>query len=251
LIRDAATLKAELAREAINLDSLRDPWGQAYRLSFDAVGTHYRVLVESSGPNQRFEPAGDPKSDDFNVWTSVIDHSTDVRAQVDAALMREFDATKHFPQNGAEFNAALARSSVDANALHDPWGHPFYPTFRQDARYTDRVVVQSYAKYGEQPKERTEITPVTESVNYIDLRSAGPDGKEGTTDDFDVASFMRIVTEQAAKDKTPQPTATPVQFIGGSGAISCTINDAQGAVVANATGTGKHSTSAQPFTATT
>src|SRR5205085_7729999 len=121
-IRDAATLKAELAREAINLDSLRDPWGQAYRLSFDAVGTHYRVLVESSGPNQRFEPAGDPKSDDFNVWTSVIDHSTDVRAQVDAALMREFDATKHFPQNGAEFNAALARSSVDANALHDPWG---------------------------------------------------------------------------------------------------------------------------------
>src|SRR5205085_6181283 len=39
-IRDAATLKAELAREAINLDSLRDPWGQVYRLSFDAVGTH-------------------------------------------------------------------------------------------------------------------------------------------------------------------------------------------------------------------
>ena len=249
-IRDAATLKDELAREGINFETLRDPWGQAYRLSFDAVGTQYRIVVESSGPDQRFELANDPQADDVNVWTAVIDYSTDVRAQVDAALMREFDATRHFPQNSAEFNAALARSSVDANALRDPWGHPFYPTFRQDARYTDRVVVQSYAKYGEQPKERTEITPVTESVNYIDLRSAGPDGKEGTTDDFDVASFMRIVTEQAAKDKTPQPTATPVQFIGGSGAISGTITDPQGAVVANATVQAKHSISAQTFSAT-
>src|SRR5205085_330038 len=234
-IRDVATLKNELAREAINLDSLRDPWGQAYRLRFDAMRTQYVIVVESSGPDERFEPAGDPKSDDFNVWTSVIDYSTDVRAQVDAALTREFDATKHFPQNSAEFNAALARSKVDANALRDPWGHPFYPTFRQDARYTDRVVVESYARYGEQPKERTEITPVTQSVNYIDLRSAGPDGKERTADDFDVATFTRIANEQAAKDKTPQPTATHVQCTGGSGAISGTITDPQGAVIANAT----------------
>ena len=248
-IRDAATLKTELAREAINLDSLRDPWGQPYRLNFDAVGTQYRVMVESGGPDQKFEPAGDPKSDDFNVWTSVLDYSTDVRAQVDAALMREFDATKHFPQNSAEFNGALARSKVDVNALRDPWGQPFYPTFRQAARYTDRVV-ESYAKYGEQPKERAALTPVTQSVNYIDLRSAGPDGREGTADDFDVATFMRIVTEQTAKDKTPQSVALPVQFTGGSGAIAGTITDPNGAVVANANVTATHKQSAQTFNAT-
>src|SRR5205085_2999683 len=176
--------------------------------------------------------------------------SVGMRAQVDAALVREFDATKHFPQNGAEFNVALAHSKVDASALRDPWGHPFYPTFRQDARYTDRVVVESYAKYGEQPKERAEITPVTQSINYIDLRSAGPDGKEGTADDFDVATFMRIVTEQAAKDKTPQPIATPVQFTGGSGAIGGTITDPNGAVIPNVNVTATHNQSAQTFTAT-
>ncbi|HYX43142.1 MAG TPA: carboxypeptidase-like regulatory domain-containing protein, partial [Pyrinomonadaceae bacterium] len=249
-IRDAATMQSELKREAINFDELRDPWGQPYRLRFDAMRTQYLVVVESSGPDQKFQPEHAPESDDFNVWTSTIDYSTDVRTRIDAALVHEFDATKHFPQNSAEFNATLAHAGIDANTLRDPWGRPFYPTFRQDARYTDRVVVESYAQYGQQPKERTEITPVAQSVNYITLRSAGPDGAEGTADDFDVATFMRIVTEQTAKDKTPQPTATPVQFTGGSGAISGTLTDPNGAVIANANVTATHKQSERTFTAT-
>ena len=113
-IRDLATLQSELKREAINLDELRDPWGQPYRLRFDAMRTQYLVVVESSGPNQKFEPKDDSASDDFNVWTATIDYSADVRTQVDAALAHEFDATKHFPQNSAEFNAAMAHAGPAA-----------------------------------------------------------------------------------------------------------------------------------------
>ncbi len=249
-IRDAATLKSELAREGINLDALRDPWGQPYRLSFNAAGKLYLVGVESDGPNGKLDPTNDPHADDFHLWTAQIDYSTDLRARLDTALARHFDVTARFPQDKPEFEAALARAGLAASALSDPWGHPFYVTFRQNARYADRVVVQSYAQYGQQPKERTEITPVTQTVNFINLRSAGPDGQEGTWDDFDVATIFRIITEQGAQDKTPQPARTPVQLTGGSGAIHGTITDPAGGAVPGATVQATHKYSGQVFSAT-
>ncbi|MFL6212066.1 MAG: MG2 domain-containing protein [Pyrinomonadaceae bacterium] len=249
-IRDAVTLKNELTREGLDFDALRDPWGQPYRLRFDAANTKFLVNVESSGPDQKLNADNDPKSDDFRLWSAQIDYSTDLRAQLDAALARYYAATARFPQDRTEFDAALARAGESVNILADPWGHPFYVTFRQDARYADRVSVQTYAQYGEQLKDKTEITPVTQSVKHIDLRSAGPDGQEGTWDDFDVATFWRIITEQAAQDKTPRLVTTPVQFRGASGALTGTVTDPNGAVVPGATIEATHKLTATVFRAT-
>ncbi len=249
-VRDAATLKRELAREGIDLDMLRDPWGQAYQLHFDVAGTKYLVVVASSGPDGKFEPADDPRADDFRLWTAQIDYSPDLRAQLDDALTRHFAATARFPQARAEFDAAMARAGLTANALHDPWGQPYYVTFRQSARYADRAVVLTYAQYGQQPKERTEITPVTQTVNYIDLRSAGPDGKEGTADDFEVTTIFRISTEQMAQNKMPKLAATAVQLTNGSGALSGTITDPNGAVIPGAHVEATNKYSGQVFNAT-
>jgi hypothetical protein len=249
-IRAAATLKNELTREGIDFDALRDPWGQPYHLHFDAANTQFLVNVESSGPDQQLNAANDPQADDFRLWSAQIDYSADLRTQLDAALVRYYETTARFPQDRAEFDAALARGHMAANVLVDPWGHPFYVTFRQDARYADRVSVQSYAQYGAQPKDKVELTPVTQSIKRLDLRSAGPDGQEGTWDDFDVATFLRIITEEAAQDKTPRPVTTPVQFRGATGAITGTITDPNDAVIAGATVEATHKLTSIVFSTT-
>src|SRR5205085_3521598 len=73
-IRDAATLKSELRGEGINLDQLRDRWGESYSLEFGADGVHYVLQVKSGGPDRKFEAASASKKDDFIVWTSMIDY---------------------------------------------------------------------------------------------------------------------------------------------------------------------------------
>ena len=250
-VRDAATLKAELLREGVDFDALRDPWGQPYRLRFDAAGKLYLVIVESGGPDAKFEPSNDPKTDDFKVWTTQTDYSVDLRAMLESAFARYYATAARFPATRAEFDAALAEAHVALNPLRDPWGHAFYVTFRQDARYADSVVVQSFARYGEQPKERADITPVTQHVNYLDLRSAGPDGREGTPDDFDVATFMRILTEQSARAQTPPAVAAPMHFDGIIGTITGVVTDPNGAVIPGVQVQATHKQSGRVFNATT
>ena len=83
-IRDAAALKNELRQEALEFDSLRDPWGEPYRLEFGVSQTKFQVIVSSSGPDKRFAAKS---NDDVPLWTSSIDYSIDLQARIDAALI--------------------------------------------------------------------------------------------------------------------------------------------------------------------
>jgi hypothetical protein len=235
-IRDSATLKSELRQEGIDFDAVRDPWGRPYQLDFGVNQTKYLVVVRSSGPDKLFSSKS---NDDVPLWTSSIDYSADLQAKIDLALIGYFKATSQMPQNDAEFSAALKRSELRRNDLLDPWGRPYYATFKKNAIYGNRVTVFSYATYGEKAKEKTELTPVTQQVNYIYLRSNGEDGKEGTRDDFNVATFSRLLAEQAGNDRNPQSVNPSVLLPGSTGAITGTVTDPMGAVVAGATITAK------------
>jgi hypothetical protein len=46
-IRDAASLKSELQTEGIDIDSLRDPWGQPYEVSFSTERDRFNVNILS------------------------------------------------------------------------------------------------------------------------------------------------------------------------------------------------------------
>jgi A-macroglobulin TED domain/Alpha-2-macroglobulin family/MG2 domain/Carboxypeptidase regulatory-like domain/A-macroglobulin receptor binding domain/Macroglobulin domain MG3 len=236
-IRDAAALKSELQHEGIDFDALRDPWGRSYQLEFGVSQTKYLVFVRSSGPDKQFSSKN---NDDVLVWTSSIDYSPDIQAKIDSALVAYFKATSQIPQNEAEFRTALESSGLNRDDLRDPWGRPYYATFKQTAVYGNRVTIFSYATYGEKPKEKTELTPVTQQVNYIYLRSDGEDGKESTPDDFNVASFTRLIAEQTGNDRTPQSVSPKVLLSGSTGAISGTLIDPNGAVIAGATVTAKN-----------
>ena len=246
-IRDAGALKSELQHEGIDFAALRDPWGQPYQLEFGVSQTKFQVFVRSSGPDKQFSSKN---NDDVTLWTSSIDYSTDVQAQIESALVAYFKATAKIPQDDGEFDAALKHSGISRDELRDPWGRPYYATFKQNAIYGNRVTIFSYAKYGEKPKEKTELTPVTQQMNYIYLRSDGADGKEGTPDDFNVASFSRLTAEQAGNEREQQPVNPGVILPGSTGAITGTVTDPNGAVVAGATVTAKNKRTSMEFSAT-
>ena len=85
------------------------------------------------------------------------------------------------------------------------------------------------------------------------IRSLGADGKEGTSDDFDVTNFSRIVAEESAKAAiekiSTQSKVKIVSFSGEGGAIAGIVTDPTGAIIANVSVTAKHFNSESVWTA--
>lgn len=233
-VRDAATLRSELARDKFDLDALRDRWGNPYALVFEINGTNYSISFLSGGPDGRLTSILNSNNvgDDFSVWTTWTDYFAETRARVDAAVAAYLTATGRFPRDETALREVLRRVGLGAADLKDPWGRDYYATFRTESRYADRVQVQTG---GPLPSGKTNATPVTRQLEFITLRSAGADGKAGTADDFNVAEFSRIVSDQSAQDAKPQIAPAAVTFSGDTGAIGGTILDPSGAVIPGAT----------------
>ncbi|HXX18859.1 MAG TPA: MG2 domain-containing protein [Candidatus Acidoferrum sp.] len=227
-IRDLETLRSELTKQNIAVDSLRDPWGHAYRFEFGIEQSCYTIAVTSAGPDGKFAAGGDASYDDFIVSTNRIDYFQETRNKMDSALERFYQDAGKFPQTQEDLLKILSAAGIDWQSLRDGWGHPYYATFRQEARYIDSVVVQNYADY--QGGKHVSIHPVTGEMNYVDIRSSGPDGKLGTEDDFDAATFSRAVY---LADSTGRNDPLPRAVLSGElGAISGTVTDPSGAVIA-------------------
>jgi hypothetical protein len=248
-IRDEQTLKSELTRLGIDFDSLKDPWGHAYQLSFGVNRTQFTVTVTSAGPDGRFSSKQAPSEDDFSLATVAIDYFAELRAQIDAALAANFKQSQSFPETPGQLKTALDHSGISWDALRDPWGHPYYATFRTEARFSDDLNVETYEHHTQKEPQRITIVPKTQRIDWVQIRSAGEDGLEGTSDDLDLASFSRGVLEQSSKDKSPDPIGNPAVLQGSSGAISGTVTDPMGSAIAGAEISAKNSETAANFTA--
>jgi hypothetical protein len=250
-IRDAQTLTTELTRLGVDFDSLRDPWGHAYQLSFGVDRTQFSVTVTSAGPDGRFDSKAAPSDDDFTLATVDIDYFASTKAQLEAALTDYFRQTQVFPENLDQLREALESSGIHWDTLRDAWNHPYYATFRQEVRYSDDLSVESYGQYANKNLQHTTAVPVTQTINWIIIRSAGEDGVVGTSDDFDVAAFSRGVLAQSANEKMPVPAKGQAVLEGSGGAISGTVVDITGAVISGAEISAKKTTTGDIFTAKT
>ncbi len=256
-IRDLETLKRELmSREAIDVDAIRDRWGNPCRFEFGIERNAYSIRVKSGGPNGRFEDERERRaSDDFILSTCLIEYTAEIRARIDRALTVHFKKTKSIPQSESELREVLRQSGVDFDELRDGWGNRYYATFSATSRYSDRVSQYDQARPGEKPKLKTEITPVTQQVARVTIRSLGADGKEGTHDDFDVTQFSQVVAEESAKEAAEKSATPPkpkvVSFSGEGGAIAGTVTDPAGSAIPNVTVTAKHVASEAVWTAKT
>lgn len=250
-IRDRLTLIGELRRRGVDIANLKDRWGKRYTFDFGVDGNFFTIKINSGGKDRRFETGRNASTDDFTVWTSKVDYFAGTRSKIDAALASYFKQTNRFPQTEGELRQALGRGSIDFDTLRDPWGNRYYATFNTESRYGDRVRIISFSQYQKEAQQRIEVTPVTQTINFIHLRSCGRDGKKGTPDDFDAASYSRIVAEQAAQDTVPKPADLAVALSGATGAIGGYVKDANGAVIPGAKVKATHKRSGGVFEVTT
>jgi hypothetical protein len=250
-VHDLSTLREELRREHVDLDTLRDRWGQPYRIDFDVSGTNYVITVTSGGPNKSFEPRKDYASDDFDIWVLLTDYFAEPRKALDEALANNLRESGDFPQTQEAFAKALSKSSLRLEEMRDGWGHPIYATFSKQMRFTDRIALEDRRRFDPVGGTHETSKPVTQALYAITLRSNGPDGKTDTPDDFTLAYYTSVGAEQSAQDAVPQPVEPVTTFSGGTGAITGTVTDPMGAVVAGATVTAKHNFASLEFSAET
>src|SRR5262249_45501712 len=237
-ILDEKTLRASLLPFETALLSIPDRWGQPYKFEFTVVDSNYVLGVWSSGPDRKFSTEAHPSADDFNIWATSIDYFAEHRARLEGVLAKYAEVTKKFPSNDAELRDVLGSSGEQLSSLRDPWGHPYYATFKTEQVYVDQTRIENRATYGESITQKVQITPVTRTVASIALRSPGPDGLEGTADDFSVATFSSTIAEQPRGQSEPQ-SVRPAVFNFGNGAIQGTVSDSNGARIATATVTAR------------
>jgi hypothetical protein len=249
-ILDEKTLRAELSQVENSLLDNNDRWGQPYRLQFAIVGSNYELRVSSSGPDKRFSTSANPSEDDFTIWITSMDYFAEHRERLQAALAKYVELTKKFPTNDAELREALRDSNEQLGSLRDPWGNPYYTTFNVRQVYADQSRIENRGTYGQSATQQVTVSPVTRSIATIALRSAGPDGREGTSDDFSVATFNGTISEQTRVQLEPQ-TVRPAVFNAGNGAILGTVSDQNGARIPNATVTATRAGDEKKYQATT
>src|SRR5439155_20512704 len=105
-IRDLPTLKNELTAIGETIDSWRDRWDQEYRVEFGIARKQYTITIRSSGPNRTFETLGTFPSDDFPIWTSSIDWTTEMGPTLERVASKFYQETKTFPETGEQFDEA-------------------------------------------------------------------------------------------------------------------------------------------------
>ena len=233
-LRDEEATKRELRLEDIQFDALRDPWGRPYRLQFDIRGVFYEIRIVSAGADGVFNSADHPSWDDVVVVTNFTDYFSGWRARISNAVSRFSESTGEAPKNDAEFRKALSAANVDWDALHDPWGHPYYVAYDKRVFRGDRLVITKRTVFGQAEQPTRKLTPVSISYRLIRVRSAGPDGREGSEDDFDVAQLTAILGQQSAADFSLRNEQNPSANVQGTGAISGIVIDPSGATISGA-----------------
>jgi hypothetical protein len=230
-IHDGRTLRSEVQVQGFDIDTFRDRWDRPYRFEFDVEQVNYVIKVRSGGPDQQFEK--DPKlySDDFRIWTSSIDYFAGPRAQINLILNQQLRKTNRFPNSDQALRETLRSSGVILDDLSDPWSHPYYLVFKVEPFYADRVQLENRGQFAGRATQQMQITPVTSTAIVVNLRSVGPDGRRGTLDDFEVATFAGVVSAQTSQDVQPRFIGTPVAESNTSGAITGLVTDANGAAI--------------------
>ncbi len=230
-IRDFVTLRDELSKAGVDLNQLRDRWGEPYRFEFSVVESNYVLEISSGGADRVFADDKSFLGDDFVIWLSSIDYFAETRTQIGNILDRDVRSTQRFPDSDQALSNLMRNSGTPFDSLRDPWGHPYYTTYKTQATYSDRAQIETRAKLGETQTTHVTVTPVTQLIATLQLRSMGPDGVSGTPDDFSLATFSSVLSEQARGESgTPAP-AQQVVLTGSNGAIAGQVTDSTAARV--------------------
>jgi len=223
-IRDLETLRAELAKQNIDLGNLKDRWNRDYEIYFEVSGVNYVIRFLSLGGNGVREPYYWDR-DDFDVWTTSQNYFYRTEQKIVGILNQNVNNGKvAFPKDLEAFQKLLKENDFALENVKDGFGRSVLLTSNRYSRYADKTVIEN----GKQ-----KITPVTEEFIVFNLHTKGADGIY-SNDDSILATFSGIVTEQSKDSDFKKTEVKTVGFSGEQGAIRGTVTDLQGAVVSGA-----------------
>ena len=218
-------LRDLLRDNGILLESLRDPWGTSYRADVQTHGAARYITIRSAGPDGKVETEDDVRVAIFQG--AYFGKET-------TAISQAMGAAPTPPRTLDEFRRILDQAGIDVSRYRDAWHRPYRLRSTISSRYGDKRVAKTVSVFGGSAATRTDVIPVTERLITFSLHSDGPDGLEDTYDDFDVARFSVVLSDESA---VPAPDIGPRTTIArhGTGAIVGVVTDASGAVVTGAT----------------
>ncbi|HEY1336669.1 MAG TPA: MG2 domain-containing protein [Bryobacteraceae bacterium] len=153
------------------LSTAKDPWMQPYRAEFSREGRYDVLRFVSAGPDKTFGT-----DDDIDALRIPREWFFPLKVMIANALRPLTD----YPANTDEFARTLGDAGLRFDKLKDPWGS----SLRAEIRYA-----------GDQ--------------RVFCIKSAGPDRKPGTNDDFEVTSFsgtyFRAVRERIEDALSAKP----------------------------------------------
>ena len=234
-VRDEPALRRALAKQNFDLDKLKDRWGEAYKIEFGVEGRYFTIAFRSGNYDKKF----DGSYDDFIIWTTRTDYFAAAEARIEAILNNYIREKQTFPKTEAEFKAILQANGVDFDNLRDGWNRPFYIETETISRFADKVKIEAVAAPNGKTEDKLTITPVTQELGTIKIRSFGEDGKKAENNyyyngDPVIATFAGIISEQAKDDGKPKIVVPKSAFVNGKAAIFGTVYDANQAVIPNA-----------------
>ncbi|MGI8670318.1 MAG: alpha-2-macroglobulin family protein [Aridibacter sp.] len=240
-IRDEKTFLRELG-----ISELKDRFGRPYRLFFEIEKRFYSIRIHSLGKDGIYEQ-NSWRGDDFDVWTNRIDYFADTELKIANALQK----VEKTPLNENDFIKLLSEKGIEFEQIKDGYGQNLYLKVRQFSRYTDKAEIENVGKFGEkETTQRTKITPVTQEVIQFTLESKGADGRKFSTNDFTLAQFLFVLSEQTKDDEKPKKANGNIVYKNGTGAVSGKVTDPTGAVVPGVAVTGTNEESEQSKTVT-
>lgn len=221
---DEAGVRRLLSENGILLDTLRDPWGTAYRAQAQTYGRSRTVEFRSAGPDRTFGTEDDFPADVFRGHYFLKEEQAIRSAAVNA---------REQPKSVDEFNRILTAAGIDLTRYNDAWGQPYRLMTRTSAEFGDRVSTSTVQIYGRDPDLRTSIMPVTRRFITFVLRSSGPDRKPDTPDDFDMVSVPILIDEEGTSS-AKEPQLSPAVRVRDGGEVAGLVIDASGAGIPNA-----------------
>ena len=132
----ASGIAALLAPDGIDLNALRDPWGDPWTIVFSAnTYGQQNAELHSNGPDKQPNTA-----DDFDVplasWRWFATH----QAELNTALTGYHQRTHRYIRTLADLTAEMHFEDIPFEQWRDPWGQPFtYKLAIQQTRYAIEV----------------------------------------------------------------------------------------------------------------
>lgn len=219
-IRDYETLKAELARQNMALDELRDPWGRPYCFTFSIERENYVISVRSRGEDGiEVDPQQSYGGDDFRVWTSRCNYFVDTWAKLEQAVGDVLPEIILASDKDQAFRAKLAAAGIVFDELRDLWESPLYLNFRHlelkpiNDNKSGMPQMQVVYRYG-----------------TVSICSRGPNQVQGDADDF-VLGILATRTATSQEGQSPDEKAPSENDTGTTGTLMGTVMDESGAVI--------------------